>query len=73
MLLLVIMTHLLLAPQPFESGDLKDVVMMDDSIFFGFEDVSLTQLAVISMWCKGIHIWLILVAEYNVCTMYLII
>ncbi len=49
LLLLVIMTQLLLAPQPVESGDLKDVVMMDDSIFFRFEDVSLTQLAVISM------------------------
>ena len=35
------MTQLLLAFQPVESGDLKDVVMMDDSIFFCFEDVSL--------------------------------
>ncbi len=37
------MTQLLLAPQPVESGDLKDVVMMDDSIFGGFEEVSLIQ------------------------------
>ncbi len=37
------MIQLLLAPQPVESGDLKDVVMMDDSIFFRF--VSLIQLA----------------------------
>ncbi len=44
------MTLLLLAPQPVESGDLKDVVMMDDSIFFCFEDVSLIQLAVISIF-----------------------
>ncbi len=35
------MTKLLLAPQPVESGDLEDVVMMDDSIFI-FEEVSLT-------------------------------
>ncbi len=43
------MTPLLLAPQAVESGDLKDVVMMDDSIFF-CEDVSLIQLAVISIF-----------------------
>ncbi len=38
------MIRLLLAPQPVESGDIKDVVMMDDSIFFRFEDVSLIRL-----------------------------
>ncbi len=42
---LVIMTQLLLAPQTVESGDLKDAIMMDDSIFFCFEEVSLKQLA----------------------------
>ncbi len=44
-ILLVIMTQLLLAPQPVESGDLTDAIMMDDSIFFCFEEVSLKQLA----------------------------
>ncbi len=39
------MAQLLLAPQPVESGDLIDVVMMDDSIYFCFEEVSLIQLA----------------------------
>ncbi len=38
------MIQLLLAPQTVESGDFKDVVMMEDSIFFYFEDVSLIQL-----------------------------
>ncbi len=33
------MAQLLLAPQPVESGDLEDVVMMDDSILFCFEEV----------------------------------
>ncbi len=36
---------ILLAPQTIESGDLKDVVMMEDSIYFCFEEVSLIQLA----------------------------
>ncbi len=38
------MTQLLLAFQPVESGDLKDVVMMDDSILFCFEEVSPIKL-----------------------------
>ncbi len=43
--IVVIMTQLLLPPQPVESEDLKDAIMMDDSIFFCFEEVSLKQLA----------------------------
>ncbi len=39
------MIQLLLAPQPIENGELKDIVMMDDSIYFCFEEVSLIQLA----------------------------
>ncbi len=45
----VIMTHLLLyiAPPQVESEDLKDVVMMDDSILFYFEEVSLILCIII--------------------------
>ncbi len=35
------MPQLLLSPQPVESGDLEDVVMIDGSIIFCFEEVSL--------------------------------
>ncbi len=41
-----IMTPLLLAPQAVESGDLKDVVMVDDSIYLRFEDVSLAVISI---------------------------
>ncbi len=45
------MTQLLLAPQPVESGDLEDVVMMDDSIIFRFEEVSL----IVTVYVTGSH------------------
>ncbi len=37
------MPQLLLAPQSVETEDLENVVMMDDSILFIFEEVSLIQ------------------------------
>ncbi len=37
------MTQSLLAPQSVGSGDPEDVVMMDDSILFYFEEVGLCQ------------------------------